>query len=143
MSVFAVLPALAQEACEGKGDTRIDVQVTGMRSSNGQVVVTLYPDDARRFLASHGKLLRQRLPTKAPTTLSCFLVPKPGFYAIAIYHDENGDQDFNRNLIGMPNEGFGFSNDAPTKIGLPSFDSVRFRANAGETRLAIKLRYQK
>jgi uncharacterized protein (DUF2141 family) len=143
LCVFGALPALADDGCEGKGDTRITVQITGMHSANGQLAVTLYPDDARRFLASHGKLLRQRLATKAPMTLACFLVPKPGVYAIAVYHDENGDQDFNRSALGMPAEGFGFSNDAPTKFGLPAFDAVRFRAGAGETRLGVKLRYVK
>lgn len=144
VSVFGALqalPARADDGCEGKGDTKISVQITGMHSANGQIAVTLYPDDARRFLAPRGKLLRQRLPTRAPMTLACFLVPNPGIYAIAIYHDENGDQDFNRNAVGMPTEGFGFSNDAPTKFGLPAFDAVRFRANPGETRLGIKLRY--
>lgn len=141
LSVFAAAPALAEDGCEGKGDTKISVQVTGMANTRGQITVTLYPDDARRFLAPRGKLLRQRVPAKAPMTLACFLVPQPGIYAVVVYHDENGDNDFNRNAIGMPTEAFGFSNNAPTKFGLPSFDSVRFRANPGETRLGVKLRY--
>ena len=31
----------------------------------------------------------------------------------------------------MPAEGYGFSNDAPTTVGLPSFGDVRFTAPAG------------
>ena len=41
----------------------------------------------------------------------------------------------------MPTEGFGFSNDAPTKFGVPSFDAVRFAAKAGENAMRIKMRY--
>jgi uncharacterized protein (DUF2141 family) len=33
-----------------------------------------------------------------------------------------------RNAVGMPIEGYGFSNDAPTKFAAPSFDAVRFTA---------------
>ncbi|MFC7554920.1 DUF2141 domain-containing protein [Pseudoroseomonas wenyumeiae] len=65
----------------------------------------------------------------------------PGIYAVAVYHDENNDHDFNRTLLGMPAEGYGFSNDAPTVIGLPSFESVRFQVGPEGARVPIRLRY--
>jgi uncharacterized protein (DUF2141 family) len=139
---FATAPALAASACAGDPtDTRLTVEVSGLRSAKGEVAVTLYPDDSRRFLAPKGKLLRQRAPAKTPVTTTCFYLPKPGFYAIAVYHDENADHDFNRTLIGMPAEGFGFSNNPSTKTGLPAYKSVRFEAKAGETDTHITLRY--
>jgi uncharacterized protein (DUF2141 family) len=147
MAVSALLlaagPALAEEGCVGRGATRITVLVSGMDADRGEIAVTLYPDDARRFLAPRGKLLRQRLSTRLPVTTACFLVADPGIYAIAVYHDANRDQDFNRSRLGMPTEGFGFSNDAPTRFGLPAFDAVRFKANPGETRVGVKMRYQR
>ena len=73
----------------------------------------------------------------------CFWAPEPAYYAIAIYHDVNSDHDFNRTIIGMPAEGFGFSNNAPTRVGLPSFESVRFRAGPGTTQVPISMRYQR
>ena len=105
------------------------------------MAVTLYPDDPKRFLAPKGKLARQRVAAKTPLTTTCFYLPKPGFYALAVYHDENGDHDFNRTLIGMPAEGFGFSNNPSTKTGLPAYKAVRFEAKAGETESRITLRY--
>ena len=144
-ALSAATPLLAaDDDCAGKKTAhRISVQVTGVSPAQGEVAVTLYPDDARRFLAPRGKLLRTRIKAKAPATTTCFWVASPGAYAIAVYHDANGDQDFNRNAVGMPAEGFGFSNDAPTRFGLPSFDKVRFRARAGETPLTIRMRYQR
>lgn len=144
-ALAAVTPSLAAEGdCVGKRTAnRISVQVTGVRPAQGEVAVTLYPDDSRRFLAPKGKLLRARVRAQAPATRACFYVAAPAAYAIAVYHDADGDRDFDRNAVGMPAEGFGFSNDAPTKIGLPSFDRVRFRAKAGETALTIAMRYQR
>lgn len=134
-------PALAED-CAGKPSaTRLNVRVTGVKAAEGQVAVTLYPDVPRRWLAPKGKLLRERVTARAPLTTTCFYLPQPGVYAIAIYHDANGDQDFNRNLVGMPTEGYGFSNDAPTAIGLPSFESVRFKVNAGQSSMTIRMRY--
>jgi uncharacterized protein (DUF2141 family) len=136
-------PAFAAEgACAGKpGPNRLTVQISGVQPVRGEVAVTVYPDDARRFLARRGKLYRERVKAQAPVTSACFHLD-PGVYAIAVYHDVNADRDFNRTAIGMPAEGFGFSNDAPTRFGLPSFDSVRFRVRPGQTSVAIRMRYQ-
>jgi uncharacterized protein (DUF2141 family) len=133
--------AIAQD-CEGRGDgARLFVHVNGVRAAAGEVAVTLYPDVARRFLAPHGKLLRVRAPAAAPTTSVCFNLPAAGVYAIAIYHDADGDRDFDRNAVGRPTEGFGFSNDAPARLGLPSFQSVRFTVRSGDNTIHIRTRY--
>ena len=134
-------PARAADECEGApGAARLVVQVTGAQPVKGEVAVTIYPDNPRRFLASKGKLARQRVKTAEPS-VACFWLPAAGYYAIAVYHDANADRDFNRNLIGLPTEGFGFSNDAPTAVGLPAFSAVRFKVDAGENTIKIKLRY--
>jgi uncharacterized protein (DUF2141 family) len=141
-SVPAAQALAAPAACEGPASaTKLTVEVRGVRSAKGEMAVTVYPDDPDRFLAHKGKLLRVRTPTKAPTTTACFYLPKPAYYAVAVYHDENGDHDFNRTIIGLPAEGFGFSNDPSTKTGLPSFKSVRFEAKGGETNIHVTLRY--
>ncbi len=134
--------ARAEAPCVGTpAGARLVVQVVGAKPVQGKVVVTVYPDDAKRFLAPHGKLLRARAPAEAPTTRACFELPGPGTYAVAVYHDANGDGHFNRSLIGLPQEGFGFSNDAPTKVGLPAFSAVRLPVKAGETVTRVILRY--
>lgn len=132
----------ATAACSGApSDTQLTVQVTDLRNANGQVAITVYPDDSKRFLAPKGKLDRQRVTAVAPTTEVCFNLPGAGFYAVAIYHDEDADRDFDRTALGWPDEGFGFSNDAPTSVGLPSFEDVRFSVTAGANAILIHTRY--
>ncbi len=141
---LSAAPALADADCVGKdSDTSLTVQVTGMTSAKGEMAITVYPSDPKRFLAPRGKLLRVRMNTVAPMTQACFDLPGAGVYAVAVYHDANGNRDFDRSPIGMPTEGFGFSNDAPTRFGLPSFDAVRFTVKPGANQLKIKLRYVK
>lgn len=138
----AATPVAAAEECAGKpSEHRLTVSVSNIRAAKGEVAITIYPDDPKRFLAPKGKLLRERVPARAPTTGACFYLPAPGFYAIAVYHDANADHDFNRSVVGMPTEGYGFSNDAPTKVGLPGFNTVRFRVPAGASRTALRMRY--
>ncbi len=50
----------------------------------------------------------------------------PGEYAVAVFHDENGNNDLDRNLFGIPSEGTGASNDAHNMFGPPSYEDARF-----------------
>lgn len=140
--LFAAGPALADQGCAGTRaptSTKLTVQVTGVSPATGEVAITIYPDDKRRFLAKGGKLARQRVRA-AGTVRACFWVPQ-GSYAVAVYHDRDGDRDFDRTLVGLPAEGFGFSNDPETKTGLPSLSAVRFRLGAGERLVPIRMKY--
>jgi uncharacterized protein (DUF2141 family) len=141
-AILVPMQASAAETCEGvagNGTTKLVVEATTMHNAVGEVAFTVYPDDKKRFLSKGGKLVRARVSAKTPR--ACFWL-KPGYYAIAQYHDENSDHDFNRTLF-MPKEGFGFSNDAPTSIGLPSFESVRIALPAGGTTVRMKMRYRR
>lgn len=64
-----------------------------------------------------------------------------GNYAIAIYHDRNADQRLNRGLFGMPEEGYGFSNDAPANFGPADFEDAVFVLEGTDTAIQIKMRY--
>ncbi|MCR6634222.1 DUF2141 domain-containing protein [Devosia sp.] len=112
-----------------------------MRSNAGEVTITVYPSDPERFLAPRGKLVRQRVKTSAPMTQACFSLPPADAYAVAVYHDANADKDFNRNTLGVPMEGYGCSNDAPTRYAAPSFDAARFVVKPGDNTIRIKIRY--
>lgn len=119
-------PQAPPAGCTGPASaTWLNVVVEGVRNGNGLVAVTLYADDASKFLIKHGSLYVGRVDAKAGTTRACIFVPKPGVYALALYHDENANQIFDRTSVGFPAEGFGFSNNPPTLAGLPSFKSVR------------------
>ncbi|WP_343061192.1 DUF2141 domain-containing protein [Novosphingobium flavum] len=133
---------LARPGCTGKPSaTWIDVSVDGVRSSQGLVAITLYADKPRKFLARGGSLYVGRVPAREGNTTGCIFVPKPGVYALAIYHDENADQAFNRTAIGLPAEGYGFSNNPSTLAGLPSFKSVRLSIPRSGLVTRIRMKY--
>lgn len=135
-------PALADDGCEGvhaAGASKLIVQVHGVHSAKGEVAITVYPDDRRRFLAKGGKVARVRV--KAATTVRACLWLPAATYEVAVYHDVNGDRDFNRTIVGLPAEGFGFSNDPETKVGLPPISAARFRLMPGEGSVVIQMKY--
>jgi uncharacterized protein (DUF2141 family) len=146
-AVVAVLLAgasvTAQEpSCTGpEGAARLYVDVEGVHRAEGLIAVTLYADDSKRFLAKRGALYVGRVPAQTPRTSVCIYLPKTGTYGIAVYHDADADQKFDRNGIGLPDEGYGFSNNPAVIFGLPSFRSVRLAVPTSGMRTRVRLRY--
>jgi uncharacterized protein (DUF2141 family) len=139
--VAAEGPAPPPPGCTGPASgTWLNVVAEGVRNGNGVIAITLYADDSSKFLVKRGSLYVGRVEANAGTTRGCIFVPRPGVYAVALYHDENRDGKFDRTGLGLPAEGYGFSNNPATLAGLPQFRSVRLGvAKAGLTsRITMK-----
>jgi uncharacterized protein (DUF2141 family) len=52
-----------------------------------------------------------------------------GEYALAIYQDENRNKILDKNLLGIPTEIYGFSNNARRTFSAPSFQEAKFKLN--------------
>ncbi len=65
----------------------------------------------------------------------------PGTYALAVIHDENMNGKLDTNWLGFPTEGYGFSNDAKTSLGAPSFSAASFPYDGQNIDLTISLHY--
>lgn len=134
--------AAAQPACTGpESPVRLHVNVENVRAGQGLIAVTLYADDSSRFLARRGSLYVGRVPARTPSTRVCIHLPTTGTYALAVYHDADANRSFNRNGIGMPAEGYGFSNNPGTLFGLPSFRSVRLAVPRNDMQTTVRMRY--
>lgn len=135
-------PQTAPASCTGPAsDTKLYVNVQNVQSNTGLIAVTLYADDSSRFLARRGSLYVGRVPARTGSTRVCIHLPRPGTYAIAVYHDANADRSFDRNGVGMPAEGYGFSNNPSTLFGLPRFGAVRLAVPRTNMQTTVTLRY--
>lgn len=138
----ASAPAAAPAGCTGPASaTWLNVVVDGVRNGNGVVAITLYADDSSKFLVKRGSLYVGRVDANTGTTRGCIFVPKPGVYALALYHDENRDGRFDRTGLGLPAEGYGFSNNPATLAGLPQFRSVRLNVPKPGLTTRILMKY--
>jgi uncharacterized protein (DUF2141 family) len=146
IAALLLLPLAARAdtptTCAGEpGKAPLMVSVSGMRSDKGNITITIYPDDASHFLDGAYKLARQMVPVTLPVTTACFVLPVPGAYAVALFHDENDDHHLNTNALGIPTEGYGFSNDPTLYFGPPGLDKVRFALHPGDNPIAIRMKY--
>ena len=129
-----------ERACD-RTSTAIDVRVQGVRSDHGNIIFVLYGDNPDDFLVKGKKIFKQRIPAKRGTVTFCVIAPKAGVYAAAVYHDENGNGKFDKNSIGLPGEGGGFSNNPSLFLFTPSHKQAAFHVSNSETRLEIQLNY--
>ena len=65
----------------------------------------------------------------------------PGTYAMAVVHDENMNGKLEMNWLGIPSEGYGFSNNAIGLLGAPSFSAAIFRYDGKNLELTMTSRY--
>ncbi|MEO7247973.1 MAG: DUF2141 domain-containing protein [Novosphingobium sp.] len=121
--------------------TWLSLSAEGLRNGNGYLVMTVYVDDSHRFLVKHGSIEVGRIKAEAGTTHGCVFLPGPGVYAIALYHDENANGNFDRSGLGLPKEGWGFTNNPHTFFGLPSFSAVRLSVNKTGLATEIRMKY--
>jgi len=64
-----------------------------------------------------------------------------GTYALVILHDENMNGKLDTNWLGIPKEGYGFSNNAKASFAAPSFSAASFVYDGKDLDLTIALRY--
>lgn len=64
----------------------------------------------------------------------------PGLYAVKVFHDVNDNGKLDTNWMGIPNEPYGFSNDAMGTFGPPGFKEASFLVGEGRTTIRIKMK---
>ncbi|HVA12629.1 MAG TPA: DUF2141 domain-containing protein [Stellaceae bacterium] len=103
----------------------LTVTVTDIDNAKGSVRAALYDSEA-----SFGKppLAKAALKTNAVAGSVSFVVHDlpAGKYAVASFHDENDSGKLTTNALGVPTEGYGFSNDAQGVAGPPKFGQAAF-----------------
>jgi uncharacterized protein (DUF2141 family) len=138
--VFANLPTVAfaqSPSCPG-----IQVKVLDIRNSTGTVDCALFdspvgfPTEA--LLSATNVMVMKVRDTKARCDFED--IP-PGTCALAVFHDENMNGKLDAHWLGIPTEGYGFSNDVKALLGSPSFSAARFMYDGKTLDLTISLHY--
>jgi uncharacterized protein (DUF2141 family) len=106
----------------------LTVQVYGFGDNTGKSFIGLYrtsdpwPEIKKQYI---GKVVSI---TNKTATVS-FDQLSAGTYAIAVFHDKNNNGILDKNLVGMPVERYGFSNNARVTFSAPSFNSAAVELN--------------
>ncbi len=107
-----------------KETVSLEVNVSGFHSNKGQAYVALF--NSSETFPSYGKQLKGKIVEISQ--LKCkvtFANLNSGSYAIAVYHDVNKNDKLDKNVLGMPTESYGFSNNARATFSAPSYQDAK------------------
>jgi uncharacterized protein (DUF2141 family) len=124
--------------------TVLQVSITGVDvASGGYIMVGVYESQAT-FLKADGRIAQARLPVtdaKAGIITTQFELPGGKTYAVAAYHDANSNKKLDANFFGIPQEGYGCTNNARGTLGPPSFDDAAILLNKDNQLTSFYLSY--
>ena len=120
-------------------DSDLTVTITNIKDVRGDIVVGIF--DKKESFPNVGQQFKQvKFAVNADVVSGIISGLPDGEYGIAIFHDKNGDGVCDTNILGIPKEGFGFSNNIKPKFRAPSFKDVKF-TKQGDMNMKIKLLY--
>lgn len=115
---------------------RLQVDIHNINSRDGAVFVALFKP-GREF--PEGKPMEGKKIEASATTVQTTFSVEPGNYAIALFHDINGNGKMDKNMFGIPKEPYGFSNDFHPKFSAPKFKDCQFSVSEGGKAVRIDL----
>ena len=116
----------------------VEVTIAGIRNNNGDIRVAICSE--AEFLEPTCRHVGHAPARAGETVIRVDNIP-PGTYAAQAFHDENRNGVIDKNLLGIPTEGLGFSNDARFLFGPPAFAAAAFQLAAPGGRIRFSLRY--
>lgn len=114
----------------------LTVEVIGIAQAKGDVQVALFDQQgqwlrkavaSKKVVAAEGKveIVFENLPD--------------GEYGLSVFHDLNSNGKLDMNMIGIPTEPYGFSNDAAGSFGPPSFADAKVKLEQSKKTISIRL----
>lgn len=128
ISCVAALPAVAAD---------LSVRVNGGIPETGQVLAALFASESGWMKTP---VVEQIMPIGHDGGAQIlFSNLTPGSYGLSIIYDEDADGELDLNILGIPKEGFGFSNNARASFGPPKWRKVRFEVSDPSTSINVRL----
>ncbi len=120
----------------------VEVRVTGIRNNKGFIIISIFKDQAT--FAKEKPFLSKKFDKKEmrENNLLAKFHLEEGIYGFALLDDENNNAKMEYSFLGIPEEGFGFSNYYHTGFTRPKFESFKLEINKQVlNKSTMKIRY--
>ena len=102
-----------------RGDISLEMEINNLQSNNGPLYIRILDENENPVIVGTSPVINY-------SARISFDSISPGKYAIQFFHDENENQKMDFNLIGIPKEKFGSSNNVKPILGPPKFEKMLF-----------------
>ena len=104
---------------EIRGDISLEMEINNLESKKGPIYIRILDENENPVIVGTSPVINYSAEISFDSIF-------PGKYAIQFFHDENENQKMDFNLIGIPKEKFGSSNDVKPILGPPKFKKMLF-----------------
>jgi uncharacterized protein (DUF2141 family) len=115
------------------GQCSLEIEITGLKNDTGLVLLQLF-DENEKIVNKAKSIIKEN------KSIIAFHDLKPGKYAFRFFHDENLSGIMETNGLGIPKEGYGFSNNGAGPFGPKPFTKWLFEIR-GDIKIQSKPRY--
>ena len=117
----------------------LDIDISGFEDLKGKLYLSLHRSETDFDTDTAIEVHKKIVAVTAPSLVVPFKNLTAGFYAVKIFHDANNNSSLDKNMLGIPKEKYGFSNNAMGTFGPPNFSQAKFLVDKN-TRHQILLR---
>lgn len=123
------------------GQGRVVADISNLESNKGICQACLF-NSAASFSGEGGTPYRcVQVPVSGKKVQAVFDNVVPGTYALFVLHDANRNSKMDKNMLGIPKEGYGASRNKLPFAAAPTFKDNQFPVENNTTiRLSIRLR---
>ena len=108
-----------------RGDISLEIKINNLESNKGPIYIRILDENENPVIVGTSTVINY-------SSEISFDSISPGKYAIQFFHDENENQKMDFNLIGIPKEKFGSSNNVKPLLGPPKFEKMLINLNENE-----------
>lgn len=120
-------------------DGELLIRVSGIPSGDGKLLIGIY--NKEEGFMDMTKTYRNITLDARKYQMQISIPDLPaGNYAIAVFHDANANGKLDKNMLGIPKEAYGFSNNARGSFGPPSYKDCLFTVGTDRKEISLKLR---
>jgi uncharacterized protein (DUF2141 family) len=118
----------------------LSVTIDNCKNSKGKIYIALYGSE-ETFMKEEKAVNKKIVSIENGVAKVAFAELSAKGYAFVFFHDENGNGKLDTNFLGIPTEGYGFSNNARGTFGPPSYSKSRVILKEGVNRATVQLNY--
>ena len=115
---------------ELRGDISLEMEINNLESNKGPIYIRILDENENPVIVGTSPVINYSSEISFDSIF-------PGKYAIQFFHDENENQKMDFNLIGIPKEKFGSSNNVKPVLGPPKFEKMLINLNENKKIIII------
>jgi len=119
----------------------LDIKIENIRSSKGTISLAFFRDSASYVKKKPFMVKKINKDSIVNGCVSVCVLMDPGHYGVALMDDENNDDEMEFNFLGIPREGFGFSDFSARGFRRPVFSDFDFIMTESNKIVRIVVRY--